>query len=147
MSVSQQREFWPLMALACAPDGVLSPIQVQKALFLVMERAGRHIGDIYEFEPHNYGPFSVDIYRDIDSLMDKGWVTSVPNQFHTWNSYGVTEDGRKEAEKARDELEPKVAKFLGDVVTWVVKQDFPDLLRAIYDEYPAYAANSVFQGR
>ena len=145
---SLPRKLLPLMALACAPNAVLSPVQMQKALFLMTKRTGGGIGDeLYEFIPHNYGPFSAQIYRDIDALAEEGQADFVPNQFCTWNSYGLTEDGRKEAEKALASLDPQVKNFLHSVVEWVTDRDFPELLRAVYDAYPEYATNSVFRGR
>ena len=149
MSGNDQRCFWPLMALACAPEGVLSPVQLQKTLFLVAERAGGHIGqeNLYKFVAHNYGPFSVEIYQDIDALAQEDKVNVAPGRLQRWKSYKLTENGRVEAEKALAELAPEVKDFLEDVVDWVVKRDFPDLLRAIYNEYPQYAVNSVFRER
>ena len=126
----------------------MSPVQMQKSLFLAIKRAEKHIGeDLYEFIPHNYGPFSAEICRDIDALVQKGDTNIVPNQFRTWKSYGLTQSGRMEAEKALDALDPKVVNFLKSVVAWVVERDFPDLLQAVYDEYPEYAVNSVFRGK
>ena len=142
------RKLWPLMALACAPNAVLSPVQMQKALFLMTKRAGDDIGDkLYDFIPHNYGPFSAEIYRDINALAEEGQADFVSNQFRTWVSYGLTENGRKEAEKALANIDPRVKNFLHSVVEWVTDRDFPDLLRAVYDEYPDYAVNSVFRGQ
>ena len=148
MSATPPRRLWPLMALACARDGVLSPVQMQKALFLMEQRAGDHIGGkLYDFIPHNYGPFSAGICRDIGALNEEGDVAFAPNQFRAWNSYELTAEGRKKAEAALDNLNPRLREFFRSVVQWVAERDFPDLLRAIYREYPHYAENSVFRGR
>ena len=137
------------MALACAPEGVLSPVQLQKALFLVAERAGGHIGkeNLYKFVAHNYGPFSVEIYQDINALAQEGKINVESGRLQRWKSYKLTESGRAAAEKALAELAPEVEDFLSAVVDWVVERDFPDLLRAVYNAYPEYAVNSVFRGR
>ena len=137
------------MALACAPEGVLSPVQMQKALFLMTERTGGRLGkeDLYKFVPHNYGPFSMEIYQDIDALAQEGKVNVEPGRLQRWKSYKLTESGRASAEKALAELAPEVEDFLNSVVDWVVERDFPDLLRAVYNAYPEYAVNSVFRGR
>lgn len=142
------REMWPLMALTFAPNGELSPVQMQKALFLMTEQAGEALGDKpYEFVPHNYGPFCAEVYRDIDALNAKGRMGFLPNHSRPWNSYVLTSEGRETAGAALDKLDPQIRGFLRSVVEWVAELDFPDLLRAVYDKYPDYAVNSVFRGQ
>lgn len=146
--MSVPRKFWPLMMLACAPNGVLSPVQMQKALFLMGEQDKEHVGDdFYDFAPHNYGPFSSDICRDIDALGVEGMAARVPSHSPNWSSYGLTDAGKEEGERALESLDPESAAYLREVVDWIVRQDFPDLLRAIYAAYPRYAVKSVFRER
>jgi hypothetical protein len=52
-----------LAALSKAPEHSLSPVEVQKALFLVAMEAKRLVPKgFYEFEKYNYGPFCAQIY-------------------------------------------------------------------------------------
>ena len=148
MSNAVPRKAWPLMALACAPNNVLSPVQMQKVLFLVGEQAKDQVGDgFYRFIPHNYGPFSVDVCRDIEALGKEGETARIPSHSPSWSSYGITDSGLEKGEEYVRSLAPDVADYLKEVVDWVVKQDFPDLLRAIYAAYPGTAVNSIFGGR
>src|SRR5262245_59029205 len=63
------RKDWLLLAIACAADGKLSPVQSQQAMFLLSEEAGTLITrPFYGFHPHIYGPFAAALYRDVDGL-------------------------------------------------------------------------------
>jgi hypothetical protein len=62
--MSMKRNDWLLLAVAAAKDDGLDPVQLQKSLFLLSEKR-RDVGTkFHEFEPHNYGPFSKEIYTD-----------------------------------------------------------------------------------
>ena len=142
------REIWPLMVLACAPGHVLSPVQMQKALFLMGEQAKDQVGEeFYQFVPHNYGPFSADICRDIDALVQEGKAARVPSHSPNWSSYGLTDAGLERGKSEITALDEGTVTYLKEVVAWIFRKDFPDLLRAIYAAYPDYAVNSVFRGR
>src|SRR2546430_78743 len=70
-----KRDDYLLLALAEAADGSLMPVQIQKAMFLLKEEAGRDISKtFYKFIPYNYGPFCADIYQDLAILESKGLV-------------------------------------------------------------------------
>jgi hypothetical protein len=48
-----QRDSWPLLALWFAQERRLSPVQVQKALFLVGQYVIDEHSDYYHFEPYH----------------------------------------------------------------------------------------------
>ena len=67
------RRDWLLSAIAQAGDKGLSPIQIQKTMFLLRMEAGDCVGQgFYAFKPYNYGPFSSVIYKDVDLLVLSG---------------------------------------------------------------------------
>jgi uncharacterized protein len=70
------RKDWLLVALSESADGYLSPVQIQKALFLFRKGAeGRFdSSQFYDFAPYHYGPFSPDIYYDLEELEKRGLV-------------------------------------------------------------------------
>jgi uncharacterized protein YwgA len=73
------RRDWLLAAIAQAGDRGLTPIQIQKILFLLKMEAATYVGDrFYHFEPYNYGPFSSAIYADVDILVASGFVAEKP---------------------------------------------------------------------
>src|SRR5439155_6656754 len=54
------RSAWVLLALLAAEGHSLTPVQLQKCLFLLGSRRPKDVGrDFYHFRPYDYGPFDV----------------------------------------------------------------------------------------
>jgi hypothetical protein len=138
------RKDWPLAALGCAADGKLTPIQMQKTLFLIKMEAGQWLhGEFYDFVPYNYGPFDSTIYKDIaQQEAEQNIVTERAG--NRWDAYFITVDGKRKATELLNGMDPDLRNFLGVVVNWVKERGFSELLQSIYQKYPAYAVNSVF---
>lgn len=136
-----------LLVISAASGEGLSPVQIQKSLFLI---GGSHLpelpADFYQFHPYNYGPFNEEIYADADSLVQEGMVFSVPVSGHGWAKYVVTPKGTAKAEEIKKKLSKTLTDFIQVIVDWVSSLSFAELLRAIYRAFPQYRANSVFQG-
>jgi uncharacterized protein YwgA len=136
---------WLLIALAASKRGRLTPVQVQKTLFLFGRGAPDHVGkEFYEFQPYDYGPFSETIYRDLGALAESGAIVMEPAPHGRWQVYTITAEGERRGEQAMNELDPKLADYAKRVVDWVTSKSFPDLVRAIYARYPEFKARSVF---
>ena len=141
-----QRSDILLMAVATAGDSGLSPVQLQKTLFLVGQSGLDAVpSDFYAFEPYNYGPFSKLVYEDADSLAQQGLVgrASVPGQ--TWAKYVITGKGEQRSREVEAETKAPLREYIGRVVAWVQDLSFNELLRSVYKAYPDYRRNSVFQ--
>ncbi len=135
---------WLLLALASADDGRMSPVQIQKAMFLMSMEAPQFVGrQFYKFEPYDYGPFDSSIYSDVQSLERDGAVVS-ENTGRRWRHYMITPTGLRRAKQLNAGVNVDALEFLTVVVAWVKSQTFAALLRAIYEKYPNYAKNSVF---
>lgn len=141
---SVQREDWLLLALHYAQEHGLSPVQIQKSLFLLGAEMRREVGpDFYDFIPHNYGPFSREIYVDAKQLAERGLLTIEPRK--TYSQYIITDGGRHRVRDIENEFSPRASAYLSQVVGWTRRQSFSALVRAIYAKYPDYRRNSVFQ--
>jgi hypothetical protein len=139
------RQEFLLLALASATDGRLTPVQVQKAMFLLKQEASQYVGpDFYEFVPYNYGPFNSSIYDDLNALAGLGLVSIDQPQGRSWAMYTITGPGLEKADLVSDELAPLIRDYTKSVVTWIKAQSFAGLLRSIYSKYPTFAVNSVF---
>ncbi len=124
----------------------LSPVQLQKSLFLVAKSGGADLPpDFYKFSPYNYGPFCPEIYDDTDELVEEGLVVGIESGFG-WSRYVASPTGSSRAKQVEEGVDSRLGEYIHGVVRWVQSLDFAALLRAIYAKYPEYRVNSIFQG-
>jgi hypothetical protein len=140
---AMMRKDWTLLVIAAAAGQPVSPVQLQKALFLLGENLQLGAG-FFHFTPYDYGPFDSAVYSEAESLDREGLVRIETPPF-SYREYRATDDGRARADILRQQLPEGVASYLDQVVTWVRSRSFNDLVRAIYQAYPKMKANSVFR--
>ena len=142
------RQDWLLLALSKSPGGAMSPVQIQKALFLFGQEVGGLIGaEFYSFEPYDYGPFDAAICVDLRRLANEGRVRGKWSPGRSWKNYMLTGSGRNAVLAIENGADPRLTDFLRRTVEWVTERSFSDLLRSVYTAYPEFAVNSVFRGR
>ncbi len=145
-----QREDWLLLFLA-APARTgnrarsLEPLRIMKGLFLMSQRGQGPLKDLYTFKPYDYGPFTSEIYSDLDSLASSGLVAQEAVGGRSWRMYRPTIDGIERAADLAAQLDPSEEQTIGEAYAFVTSRGFLRLLRDIYVEYPTYAVNTVVQ--
>ena len=136
---------WTLLAINAAEGKPLSPVQLQKSLFVLGRQLPNEVGsDFYQFRPYDYGPFCSDIYRDAEFLEQAGLVKGVPG--HRWVEYAITPSGAEAAAGIETRAPRRATQHLRDIVTWARKLTFSALIRAVYQKYPEFREHSVFRG-
>ena len=135
-----------LMVMAAGEGAPLTPVQLQKSLFLISENLKGTIESTYSFMPYHYGPFDAEVYSDADSLEAEGFLYSARSPRGTWVDRAITPKGLLRAEELRKEVPEPIRQYVEDVVKWTQSLSFSSLVKAIYDQYPSYRKNSVFQG-
>jgi uncharacterized protein YwgA len=141
------RQDWLLAVIAAAGEVGLSPVQLQKGMFLLgREKPDEVALDYYVFEPYDYGPFSAQIYADAEALSWKGLV-AIDNPFSRgWRRYAATKAGFEMAADLLSKMPNPASEYIAHTVQWIRAQSFPDLIRSIYEKYPEYREKSVFKG-
>lgn len=140
-----ERKYWTLVVLDEAGRGGLSPIQLQKSLFLIGKNLAQEVGDsYYDFIPYNYGPFDSDVYSDAQSLIVDGLVQTIQVSGRNWALYVITASGHDLAGSVKSAMSPEACGYTAKIVRWVQSVSFAQLLSAVYAKYPEYKANSVF---
>ncbi len=148
-------------------DNVNEPIEggvrLMKMLFLLSQEMRGKLPNFYKFEPYLYGPYSLDLYRDIGKLTKArlvSWrsqgrwssykltqriVTTIPGDGRAtvWRSYKLTWKGFKIAERTYRQLPPPVKKKLRETKRIVNGRSFLSLLKYVYGKYPEFAKNSI----
>lgn len=140
------RSYWTMLAIGLAKERGLTPVQLQKALFLLGRELPSEVGpDFYNFTPYNYGPFDRAVYVDASMLRVTGSV-AITRSESGYDEYSATPAGREFTESLKEKLPPRGVAYLERAVAWTQSLSFSELVRAIYARYPEYRENSVFQG-
>lgn len=141
-----ERRNWALLVIDEAGASGLSPLQLQKSLFLIGRNLPTDVGDsYYEFVPYNYGPFDSRVYSDAQYLVNQELVQMAQVAGRNWSYYIITPLGHEMAQHIREsEVSERAAKYITTLVSWVQSLSFAQLLSAIYKAYPEYKAKSVF---
>ena len=123
-----------LNALQSAGSEGLTPVQIQKVMFLYGESLeAKEKADFYNFVPYNYGPFDKTIYSDLEKLVGQNMLKKKRSSSGAWYTYYPLNTSATHSDNYIDKL-----------VKWAQKQSFKDLLLAIYEHYPQYKEKSVF---
>lgn len=138
---------WTLLVLSAAEGRSLSPVQLQKAVFLLGQvlRSGSPDIEFYGFVPYYFGPFCAQIYADARELAGEGLAFITPSRAGGWVEYGATQEGLARGEELRSKVAPDILEQLKRIVDWVRSHSFAEIVTAIYERYPEYRANSIFR--
>jgi len=133
-----------LLKIITAAEGEpVTPVQLQKIAFLVrMEFPDELPADYYRFQPYDYGPFCVTVYRDAEQLEREGLVTIRVNPRGGWKEYMASYTA---AQKDLSVVPHHIQDFIDAKVKWAREVGFQELVRTIYVEFPQFKINSVFQ--
>lgn len=141
------RKDWLLLFVSSETLGLpptsLDPVRIQKGMFLLSKRGPAR--DLYQFEPYNWGPFSAQVYADLDDLIAEGLVQPEEAPGRSWSSFRVTGSGEKVATGLTSEISKDDVDWLNRARRFVTGNSFASLLNKIYAAYPEYATRSKFR--
>jgi hypothetical protein len=137
-----------LVVLAGAGGQPLTPVQIQKAMFLVTRNLPNLVtdGPSFNFVPYDYGPFDAAVYNEADALKNIGFAHITPSGRGLWKIYSVSAEGQARAHELSLQLSQEIKEYIRDVAVWVRGQSFSSLVKSIYEAYPEMRANSIFNG-
>jgi uncharacterized protein len=144
-----RRQDWLLLLLALRDASEpLDPVRLQKGMFLFAREAHPPPAETYEFVAYDYGPFSVQIYWDLEEMADSGLILAAPMPGYSWSRHLTTASGLARAQDALDEMAPEArgrAAQLQQLKQGVLSLGFRDLLSHVYSRYPDFSDKSVFR--
>ena len=84
-----------LAILAAAQGRTYTPVQIQKAVFLITRNLPGVVteGPSFEFSPYDYGPFDASVYQEAEALSKSGLAVISPSGTGRWNVYSATDTG------------------------------------------------------
>ncbi|MBX7135862.1 MAG: hypothetical protein K1X67_24605 [Fimbriimonadaceae bacterium] len=140
---TENRSAWTRIALGLARGRSLTPVQLQKTVFLLQELVPNLVrADQYQFKPYKYGPFTVEVYKDAEQLADTGLATLAqdPSGYILYSASPKLVDA---VEVTLGEAPNDIREFAERLASWTREQSFLQLVRAVYERFPAYRVNSV----
>ena len=143
--VPLQKDQVLLVVLSFARGEALTPVQVQKALFLADDKVTTAFQTRYDFQPYDYGPFDRHVYADAQALSRQGLVTISRDPNGGWDTYAATDAGIRRGRELRDRLDENQRTVLSRIVGLVRRLSFSELVSAIYKAYPHMRERSVFR--
>ncbi|MDR3449413.1 MAG: hypothetical protein P4M15_06665 [Alphaproteobacteria bacterium] len=138
-----------LLAILAASNGrPYTPVQIQKAVFLVTKNLPNLVtqGANFGFEPYDYGPFDQSVYAEAEALSQAGAAEITRQEGTRWNRYAASDRGLERGAHILDSLRNRERDYIKKVSAWVRAQTFESLVKSIYDQYPEMRVNSVFRG-
>ena len=136
-----------LAVLACADGRTFSPVQIQKATFLLSRNMPNLIeGPGFAFKPYDYGPFDSDVYSEIESLGRDGLAVTAPSGIGRWSTYAASDAGVARGQELLAKLDQPSRDYVAQISTWVRRLSFGTLVKSIYEAYPDMKVNSIFKG-
>lgn len=142
----------PLALLALNEEGQIEGItRFQKLVFMAQKENPNLRTEPYDFESYDYGPFSKELYDDIDSLVRNGYISRSVDETGNGNEkhiYSITQKGRKyirqilESDAGRDDLAVEELRQLKEEYN---EMPILQLIRLIYNRYPSYAEDSKLE--
>ena len=141
------RRDFVLAILAAAEGRPYTPVQIQKAVFVICDHFPDLIdeGPRFHFEPYDYGPFDSDVYSVASRLEDDGFAEIAPSAYGNWNTYAASDAGIERGETFLAQMNDEAENYVRKISAWVRSLSFTRLVKSIYEAYPKMRANSIFR--
>lgn len=148
------RKLLPL-ALMYADDQepVEGRTRLQKMVFLLQQELVEcdrmAEGLEYEFIPYDYGPFSKELYDDLDTMIDEDLVDDTEEPLSSGEVkyvYEIEDEGEEvvDSQYADEEEGAEILALAQEIKERYNDVLLSDLIEQVYSEYPHYAERSVY---
>lgn len=125
-----------LAILTEAREPVYATVLVKLAFLLRQETGFRDDSAFYDFLPYKFGPFSFQLYRELEALKRDGYVSTNGDQLCV--SHRLRKDVLEKVRELSDEARSATA----HVTRKYGRMTQRTLLRDVYKRYPRYASRS-----
>lgn len=125
--------------------------RLQKMVFLMQQHLGTTTNsesiEQYEFIAYDYGPFSKELYSDIDSLK-REFVQEQHEEYDNGKEkydYEMTDDGKSyiENQLSGDDSQ-EIINLAEDIKSEYNEELLSTLIDDVYSQYPEFAENSIY---
>ena len=119
----------------------LDRIRLMKGMFLFAQSGIPGPEERYEFVPYDWGPFSRDVYEDLEGLQATGLLLAMP-EGSRYAEYRATDVGLGQAKELQRTLPNDATHRLAEIKATVTSMSFLELLEYVYQRYSAFAGRS-----
>ena len=136
-----------LATLAAAEGRPFTPVQLQKAMFLLSRNAPHLVdeGANFQFVAYDYGPFDSAVYSEAQNLEQHG-LASIQQSSSRFRTYAATAHGQELGQQILAAMPEDARRYVTEVANWVRSMSFAALVKSIYEAYPEMRENSIFRG-
>ncbi len=141
-----KREEYLLAAMSETRGRSLTPVQVQKYFFLLDAEISELTGGPYfDFKPHGFGPFDINVYRELNSLSENNMVEIFRSGWGRTKQYRMSQDGLVTGINSFAEFPENAQIYIRALVEWILPLSFTQVVSEIYRKYPEMKVNGLFQ--
>ncbi len=123
-------------------EPVIGKTRLMKELFLLQQMEGT-LSPAYSFRAHKYGPFSNEIYHDLDELNQTGLVEWISGR--GGGSFSLTQNGFNVARAIWEKTDGKLRKRIFDVKLRFNLMPLSQLLSYVYGHYGEFSKESIYE--
>jgi uncharacterized protein YwgA len=138
-----------LLTLLFFAERVDGRTQIQKLAFLTQKET--KLGESYHFVPWKFGPFSKDVWKDLDRLVSEGTVIEIPQggkDKTVGYMYALTKDGaRLVSDSILSRLDEGMLEQIKTIIENYSQKSLSELLTYVYERYPEYTEKSEWSGK
>lgn len=116
-------------------------IKLMKELFLLEKEFGMNI---FGFIAYDLGPCSFQVYVDIDSLKEEGFVNESSNKGKKHKTYSLSQHGINITEKLFEDLDNDVKSKILKIKKEFNSMNTHNLIVYVYKNYPEFTARSKY---
>ncbi len=128
----------------CSP--IKGKMLLTKLVFLLVHEIEPKIAKDFDFFPYQYGPYSTELAKRVNRLLDVGWLVS-NKKGSSWE-FTLSDSGKELADDFIADLditEDKINK-INELKAENIKLPMKKLLKRIYNEYPEFGIDSRISG-
>lgn len=128
------------------PRFPLDRVRLQKAVFLMTHSGHPGWGELSDFRPYNWGPYSSQLTEDVRILKQSNLLTEEEFPGSQYGTYRTLPAGESKAQLVWSQLSEREQDYFRRVREYVSAKSFQQLLREVYAKFPQYATASRFRG-
>jgi uncharacterized protein YwgA len=145
MDIEIQPQDWILPFLLLGSGNEDEPVikgslLLVKEFFVFIKEIKPELDTFYKFTPYDYGPYSFELRRNLESLNKDGLIKIVRNTERT--DYYLTPQGRIKSKELAEKINPKIKEKIIKLRHDGDRLGYLGVLRHVYARYPEYTTVS-----